>query len=179
MAVGSGQTLKYRPAKGAVSPLLLLNRGLAVLVLGLIVGVFFAVMSIKPGIAKELERQIDGAGSLSVTPQMIVEESIPVLDFYLDKITTRNPFIARVQPGPDGVPVKVEKAGAPKDLKLMAVSVDAASPADSMAIIKSKTDSKTYFVKLGQTVGDTNYQLEKVMDDRIVLKMGKQEFELK
>lgn len=166
-----------RSSPSRASPLLLLNRSLAVLVLGLIVGVFFAVMSIKPGIAKELERQIDGAGSLSVTPQMIVEESIPVLDFYLDKVATRNPFIARVPPPLPGE--KVEKAGAPKDLKLMAVSVDAASPADSMAIIKSKTDSKTYFVKLGQTVGDTNYQLEKVLEDRIVLKMGKQEFELK
>jgi hypothetical protein len=147
-------------------------------VLGLVVVIFYAVMSIKPGIAKEVERQIEGAGSLSLTPQMIVEESVPALEFYLDKVSARNPFVAKVVTGPSGA-VASEKAGAPKDLKLIAVSLDAAAPADSMAIIKSKTDSKTYFVKLGQTVGDTDYVLDKVLADRIVLKQRKQEYELK
>ncbi len=167
-----------RPPMGSLSPLLLLNRALALVVLGLIVVTFYAVMSIKPGIAKEVERQIEGAGSLSLGPQTIVEESVPALEFYLDKVSARNPFVAKVVTGPSG-PVASEKAGAPKDLKLIAVSVDGASPADSMAIIKNKTDSKTYFVKLGQTVGDTDYVLDKVLADRIVLKNRKQEYELK
>jgi len=177
-AIPVSQPLRGSPAWGSLSPLLILNRALAVVVLGLIVVIFYAVMSIKPGIAKELERQIEGAGSLSVTLQTIVEETVPSLDFYLDKVSARNPFVAKGVAGPSGS-VAAEKAGAPKDLKLMAVSVDGASPADSMAIIKNKTDSKTYFVKLGQTVGDTDFVLDKVLADRIVLKQRKQEYELK
>lgn len=176
-----GSILNVRLAPASASPLLILNRVLAVVVLGVIILVFYAVMSIRPGIAKELQRQIEGAGSLSVVPQMLVEESIPVLEVYLDKVSARNPFIARVVPEPGKDPVRPEKAGAPKDLKLMAVSVDAGSPEESMAIIKSKGDSKTYFVKLGQTVGDTEYMLVKVLDEpsRVILKLGKLEFELK
>ena len=48
-----------------------------------------------------------------------------------------------------------------------------------MAIIRGKADSKTYFVKLGQTVGDTDYVLDRVLPDRIILKQRKQEYELK
>jgi hypothetical protein len=161
-----------------LSSLTILNRVMTVLVVGLIAVVFYGIMSIRPGIAQELNRQIEGAGSLAVMPQAIVEEGVPALEAYLEKVGSRNLFIAKVI-SPNGDPVVVEKAGAPKDLSLVAVSMDTSSPADSMAIIKNKTDSKTYFVKLGQTVGSTDYVLDRVLADRIVLKQKKMEFELK
>ncbi|MEI6788943.1 MAG: hypothetical protein WCL49_10755 [bacterium] len=162
----------------SMSPLAILNRVMTVLVIGLIAVVFYSIMSIRPGIAQDLSRQIEGAGSLAVVPQTIVAEEIPALDIYLEKVGSRSLFASKMIPKP-GDTVVIEKAGALKDLSLVAVSMDSASPADSMAIIKNKTDSKTYFVKLGQTVGSTDYVLDRVLADRIVLKQKKLEFELK
>jgi hypothetical protein len=162
----------------SMSPLAILNRVMTVLVIGLIAVVFYSIMSIRPGIAQDLSRQIEGAGSLAVAPQTIVAEEIPALDIYLEKVGSRSLFASKMIPK-QGDPVAIEKAGAPKDFSLVAVSMDSASPADSMAIIKNKSDSKTYFVKLGQTVGSTDYVLDRVLADRIVLKQKKMEFELK
>ena len=161
-----------------ISFLTMLNRVMTVLIVGLIAVVFYGIMSIRPGIAQELSRQIEGAGSLAVVPQTIVEEEVPALDVYLEKVGSRSLFAAKGI-ARSGGSVVMEKAGAPKDFSLVAVSLDSSSPTDSMAIIKNKTDSKTYFVKLGQTVGSTDYVLERVLTDRIVLKQNKMEFELK
>ena len=163
---------------GGGSGILLLNRVLGVVVLVLVAIVFYSVASIRPGIADALERQVSGAGSMSVASSVVSGEAGLGVDAYLDKVGTRNIFVPKTMEK-NGVSSKVEPAGAPKDLKLVAVSMESLSPADSMAIIKSKSDSKTYFVKLGQTVGDTDYVLDRVLSDRIVLKQGKQEYELK
>jgi hypothetical protein len=163
----------------SLSPLAILNRAMTVLVIGLIAVVFYGIMSIRPGIAQDLNRQIEGAGSLAVVTQAIVEEEIPALELYLEKVGARSLFTSKLIPAKGESAVAAEKAGAPKDLSLVAVSLDSSSPEDSMAIIKNKTDSKTYFVKLGQTVGGTDFVLERVLADRIVLKQKKLEFELK
>ena len=165
--------------KGAGSRLTFLNRVLAAVVLALLAIVVYSIASIRPGIGKALDRQISGAGSLSLAPQVVIEEKVPRLEMYLEKISVRDILAEFVVPKPGEVVAKPEIAGAPKDLKLVAVSVDSASAEDSMAIIKSKADSKTYFVKAGQTVGDTEYVLEKVLADRVVLKLKKQQYELK
>lgn len=60
--------------------------------------------------------------------------------------------------------------------KLVALSIDRGSPAESMAIIADQ--SRTYFVKSGQPLGETGYTLEKVFDDRVILKSRKGEVNL-
>ena len=160
------------------SRLVLINRALGGLVLALVVLVFYRVGAIQPEISKSIDKQISGAGSMSVAPLVITEQAAPQLETYLDKVGARNIFQAKVTTK-EGVPVTVEATGAPKDLKLVAISMDSASEDESVAIIKNKADSKTYFVKLGQTVGSTEYVLSKIHADRVVLKQRKQEYELK
>ena len=164
---------------GGTSGMTLVNRVLAVVVLALLVLVVYSVASSRSVIGKALDRQVSGAGSLSVPPQVVLEDQIPKLELYLEKISARDLLAEYVVKKPGDVAVRPEAEGAPKDLKLVAVSVDSASDGESMAIIKSKADSKTYFVKQGQTVGGTDYVLEKVLADRIVLKLRKQQYELK
>jgi type II secretory pathway component PulC len=64
-------------------------------------------------------------------------------------------------------------------LKLVGISMDTAVPEESLAIIRNKVDSKTYFVKVGESVGDTGIILARVLADRVILKSQKQELELK
>ncbi len=161
------------------SGLTLTNRVLAVVVLALLVLVVYSVASSRSVVGKALDRQVSGAGSLSVSSHVVLEDPIPRLELYLEKISARDLLAEYVVKKPGEVAGAPEITGAPKDLKLVAVSVDSASDGESMAIIKSKADSKTYFVKQGQTVGGTDYVLEKVLADRIVLKLRKQQYELK
>jgi hypothetical protein len=122
---------------------------------------------------------MNGAGEMSVTPIAISDEPVPAAEFFQEKVSSRNFFAPRtVEKGKTGTDVP-ETLGLTKDLKLVAVSMDATTASDSMAIIKTKADSKTYFVKIGENVGDTGFVLTKVLADRIVLKQRKQEFELK
>lgn len=162
-----------------VSGVTITNRVLAAVVLLLIGVVFYSVAGTQRGIYEEIRRQINGAGEMSVPPLVISEETVPSVDIFLDKVSKRNffaPIMAEKDTAGAAVPATV---GLTKDLKLVAVSVDAATASESMAIIKSKADSKTYFVKIGENVGDTGFVLFKVLADRLVLKKGKQEFELK
>lgn len=158
--------------------LLLLNRGLGVVVLVLIALVFYSVGAINPGIAEALERQVIGAGSLSMTPTVFPQEAPPALDSFLEKVKDRNAFVAKAQTKGEG-DARPEATGAPKDLKLVAVSMDSSSAEESMAIIRNKADAKTYFVKIGQTVGPTDYVLERIFNDHVVVKLQKQLFDVK
>ena len=159
-------------------PLVLLNRTLGAVVLLLIALVGYSIGDIRPGIAKDLERQISGAGNLPIRAMRVSEEAVLPVDSYLDKANSRNIFAPKLSTK-DGGSAPVEAVGSPKDLKLVAVSMDSASASDSTAIIKNKTDSKTYFVKPGQTIGSTEYVLDKVFGDHVVIKLRRQEFELK
>ena len=156
----------------------LLNRVLAVVVLVLLIGVVYSIASIRAGVAEELAVQIAGAGEMPLMPLVSTNVSVPPLDYYLGVVAKRDLFGLPAAPGQvvtNAVPVLQEKS----DLKLMGVSLDAVEPSDSMAIIKNKPDSKTYFVKVGQAVGDTGFTLQRVLSDRVVLKSKKQELELK
>lgn len=166
----------FRPSRSI--KFVYLNRVLAVVVLVLAAVVFYSVGSTRRGIAEDLERQVNGAGSMSEPPVIVSEDRVG-LQTYLDKVSSRNIFVPKLaaKVGQDAGPAL--PVGVMKDLKLVAVSVDSSSIADSMAIIKNKADSKTYFVKLGQTVGGTDYVLDRVLPDRVILKQRKQEFELK
>lgn len=162
-----------------VSGVTVTNRVLAGVVLALIVLVFYSVSGTQHSINDEIKRQLSGAGEMSVPPRAVSGESVPAMDVFVDKASTRNFFAAKVtEKGKDGAVTPVT-VGLSKDFKLVAVSMDATTASDSMAIIKNKADSKTYFVKIGESVGDTGFVLSKVLADRIVLKQRKQEFELK
>jgi len=164
----------------AAMPLpVLMNRGLSMVALALIILVYYSVASARVDIRKEIDRQVDGAGDKALAPVALPDTVVPSLDECLAKIGIRNPFVAMVK-GSDGTSEQVNtKADAAKDLKLVGVSLDAASPDESMAIIRNKADSKTVFVKLGQPVSGTDYVLSKVLADRVILTLRKQEFELK
>jgi len=155
----------------------LLNRALGVVVIMMIALVAFRISSIRAGISETIEKQVSGAGNRPIQSLVVSEEAVPALDAYLDKVSSRNIFAPKVTIR-EGEP-KPEPAGSPKDLKLVAVSMDSTSVEESMAIIKNKGDSKTYFVKSGQTIGSTEYVLDKVFSDHVVIKLRKQEFELK
>lgn len=148
-------------------------------VLVLIVWVFYSVGAINPGISAALENQIAGAGNFSMTPTAVPQGAPPALDSYLEKVTARNLFVAKAQPGAGDAGARADVTGSPKDLKLVAVSMDSSSAEESMAIIRNKADSKTYFVKVGQTVGPTDYVLDRIFNDHVVVRLQKQLFDVK
>jgi type II secretory pathway component PulC len=130
-------------------------------------------------VAAEIQKQIQVAGEMPMGSSVAANEAVPTLDSLIDKVGGRNIFGVLTKGGGGGdtniPPDKVEKSS---DLKLMGISLDSAEPGESIAIIKNKPDSKTYFVKIGQAVGDTGYTLQRVLPDRVVLKGRKQELEL-
>jgi len=158
-------------------PLVFLNRVLGGCVILLIALVALRIGAIRPGIAEALEKQVRGAGNRPLQPLVMSEETVPALDAYLDKVSVRNIFIPKVAAKEGGA--TPEAVGSPKDLKLVAISIDSSVVSESIAIIKNKGDSKTYFVKSGQTIGSTEYVLDKVFSDHVIIKLRKQEFELK
>jgi hypothetical protein len=171
----------FRPISGSrIGGLALVNRSLAVVVLVLVILVVYSIASIRSEVAAEVQRQKNGAGEMPMGTFVATNEPLPTLESFLDKASRRDLFaLAGAGGGPaptNAVPVKVEKSA---DLKLMGVSLDSAEPGESIAIIKNKPDSKTFFVKVGQAVGETGYTLQRVMPDRVVLKSKKQELELK
>ena len=188
-AVQSGQPARSTPPSAPqpmlfptirVSGMTITNRVLAVVVMLLIVVVFYSVAGTQRGIKDELQRQMSGAGEMSVPPLFISDEPVPGVDVFVEKVSARNFFVPRAleknrEAGSDAA----APVGLTKDFKLVAVSMDATTPSESMAIIKGKVDSKTYFVKMGESVGDTGFILARVLADRVVLKQRKQEFELK
>ena len=176
VVVTQAQPIVMTVRRGVIG-LPLINRVLALVVLVLLVCVVYSVASIRADVAKEVSAQVANAGSLTLAPPMMTSESAPALDFFLDKVK-RNLFLPIGSPvSTNGVgPVVVGKAG---DLKLVGISMDDAAPEESLAIIRNKVDSKTYFVKAGEGVGDTGLTLARVLPDRVILKSHKQEVELK
>lgn len=162
-----------------ISGVTVTNRVLAAMVMLLIVAVFYSVAGTQRSIDADIQRQMSGAGEMAVIPLAIADETVPSVEVLLEKVGSRNFFSPKPsEKGKSGTDIP-EATGAVKDLKLVAVSLDATTDSESMAIIKTKADSKTHFVKLGESVGDTGFVLTKVLADRIVLRQRKQEFELK
>ena len=156
-----------------------LNRVLGVVVIVLIAIVFYSVGGIQMAIDDSLERQVSGAGRVPMSALAVPEGDVQSLDAYLDKVGARNIFMLKTAASKDAGGGKSEPVSGIKELKLTAVSIDSSSPGESTAIIRNKTDSKTYFVKPGQSVGSTEYVLEQVFGDHVVLKSRKQEIELR
>lgn len=162
---------------GQLSGLVLFNRVLAGVVLVLLVVVVYSVASIRADVDSEGSRLESGAGTLPIVTATIFKESLPSVDALLEKMAVRNVFQPKEAAAATATGAALQ--GKVADLKLLGVSLDSAADAESMAIIRNKAESRTYFVKKGQLVGDTGYTLERVLSDHAVLKKGKQEIELK
>jgi type II secretory pathway component PulC len=162
-----------------VSGVTITNRVLAAVAMLILVAVFYSVAGAQRGIAEDVQKQIAGVGEMAVSPVTLPDVSVPAVDGLLEIVGRRNFFVPKLAEKDNSGAVVPVTAALTKDLKLVAISMDAAMASESMAIIKSKADSKTYFVKIGENVGDTEFVLTKVMADRIVLRQRKQEFELK
>ncbi len=160
---------------GAASGWSLVNRGLALVVLVLVVVVVYSIASIPTDVENAMARQVEGEGSLSDGARATVEvaRTVPV-DEYLQKVSGRDVF-QTVEPG--GTTTNLP--GAVQEFKLMGVSIDTNAPDSSMAILRSKTTSRTYFVKPGEALGDTGFTLGRVMADRAILKKQQQEIEVR
>ena len=156
-----------------------LNRALSVVVVLLIACVVYSIGSIRPENDDALERQVTNAGRVPIPVLAVPEDTESPLETYLEKVSTRNIFMLKVASGAPGGARTDTTASGIKDLKLMAVSIDSATPDESTAIIRNKVESKTYFVKPGQAVGTSEYVVDKVLGDRVVLKFRKQELELR
>lgn len=165
----------FRP--GQLSGLVLFNRVLAGVVLVLLVVVVYSVASIRADVDSEGVRLESGAGALPIVTATIFKESLPSVDTFLEKVAVRDVFQPKEAAAATATASVLQ--GKVADLKLLGVSMDSAAAEESMAIIRNKAESRTYFVKKGQLVGDTGYTLERVLSDHAVLKKGKQEIELK
>jgi type II secretory pathway component PulC len=175
--VESSGSRKSVQRPGSLNGLVLFNRVLAGVVLVLLGVVVYSVASIRADVAAEGDRLKAGAGAQHVVAVAILKEGLPSVDVFLDKVSQRNVFLSvDAKSATSTVAVLTGKVA---DLKLLGVSIDSSVDQESMAIIRNKAESRTYFIKKGQLVGDTGYTLERVLADRAVLKQGKQEIELK
>lgn len=153
------------------------NRMLAAVVLVLMVGVLYSVASIRAEVVSRSKQLEEGSGVQPLLPTVVTRENPPPLDGLLDKISARDVFLPTGMEGSTSAVAVVQ--GKVADLKLVGVSMDASAQDESMAIIRNKADSKTYFLKKGQLVGETGYTLDRIYDDRVILKMRKQEIEVR
>ncbi len=161
---------------GGALGLVFANRVLAVVVLVLLVGVVYSIASIQSDVGGRVRALKEGSGVQPVAVAVVARETPLPVETFLDRVSVRDVFLPSMETTTTGVAVVQGKAA---DLKLVGVSLDTSKAEDSMAIIRNKAESKTYFVKQGQAVGETGYTLERVLSDRAILKMRKQEIELR
>jgi hypothetical protein len=178
--VAVGALVEYRkpilrPSRS--SGLVLFNKVLAGVVLVLLVVVVYSVASIRTDVAAGWKQLEAGVEAPTAMPSAVLAEVLPPVESFIEKVTVRNVFLPKGTVSTAATPAAL--TGKVADLKLMGVSIDNSASDQSMAIIRNKAESKTYFVDRGQTVGDTGYTLEKVLPDHVVLKMGRQEIILK
>lgn len=104
------------------------------------------------------------------------------LDNFNRKIGSRNVFFATAPAASTG-----NKTGTPtpavaeniKNFKLMGVSIDPTTVEESMVILSDAKSGKTYFVKVGQRIGETDMSVAKVYADHVTIKNQKEEMELR
>jgi hypothetical protein len=154
----------------------ILNRSLALVVLVLLVVVVYSVASIQSDIDKAMSRQVNQAGTLPVQAVGLEMVTPMPLEECLRKVSGRDIFrLADVA----GAGAASNAAPAAAEFKLVGVSVDGRDPKASMAIVRSKTPPQTFFVKVGDAVGNTGFTLDRVLADRAILKKQKQEIEVR
>jgi hypothetical protein len=107
-------------------------------------------------------------------------EPLKEMSFYLQKVTSRNIFRegrreakAAVSDGP-AVDPDAEANAAIQGLSLVGISWSS----NPDAIIEDKANSRTFFVKRGQMVGDV-VKVEAIFKDHVVLSYEDKEFELR
>lgn len=173
-----GPSWTGRPASGraGLTALGVLNRTLGLVVLVLLIVVVYSAASVRSDVANRVREQMDGAGDLQPPSDTVEMAPAPPVEQFLARIATRSLFVSPVVVTNE---IKPDLAAAVKDLKLMGISLDPKTPAESMVIIRNKALSQTYFIKPGQVVGETGLVLDRILSDRAVLKQKKQEIELR
>jgi hypothetical protein len=164
-----------RASAGALMRWPIINRALSLVVLVLLVIVVYSVASVRSDIDKAMVRQLNQAGSVPVHPVGIEAVIPPPVDVYLGKVSGRDLFrLAEVEKGAlsNAPPAEAE-------FRLVGVSLDARDAKGSMAILRSKSSSQTFFVKVGEALGSTGFTLDRVLADRAILKKQKQEIEVR
>jgi hypothetical protein len=144
-------------------------------VLVLVLIVVYSAASLKSGLGAALAAQEAAAAREQVVMPKVVEPPVPPIEDFLSK-GERNVFV------PVGVPTtgtNVAEGVKSAEYMLVGVSVDPASPKDTMAIIKDKTTGLTHFVKAGEAVGKTDGVVDRIFADRVIVKKQKQEIELR
>ena len=118
------------------------------------------------------------AGEKEAPPALVqpakAGEPLAPLEKYLNR---RNPFAEISGQTDGGTNVTIKPANT--DFRLMAVSFDSKSQAGSMAILAGKEGKQTYYVKCGQTIGDTGVTLKQVSADHVILESTKGEWEIR
>lgn len=170
------KTVRVSPRAGGLQGLVLTNRVLAAVVLVLLAGVVYSIASIRSDVLQRVSGLKEGAGVQPAGVAVVSQESPPPVEVFLDRVAVRDVFQSSAEATTSTV---TAAQGQVADLKLVGVSIDSASESESMAIIRNKADSKTYFVKTGEAVGETGYTLGRVLVDRAILKIRKQEIELR
>jgi hypothetical protein len=176
VAVSSSRIGRPAAGRAGLTALGVLNRTLGLVVLVLLIVVVYSAASVRSDVASRLREQMDGAGDLHPPSATVEMAPTPPAEQFLAKIATRSLFVSPVVVTNE---IKPDLAAAVKDLKLMGISLDPKTPAESMIIIRNKALSQTYFVKPGQVVGETGLVLDRILSDRAVLKQKKQEIELR
>jgi hypothetical protein len=157
-----------------------LNRCLGVVALVLLGFVAYSIASVRSDLEDAaVPPRVDGGGGAARRATRGAEGMAP-LAALLAKVATRDIFTPGGTTPEGGTNVTVVSfAAAVSNWKLMGISMDSESPAESMAIIRDKAASKTYFLKRGQAIGETGIALERIQADRVALRKDKEELELR
>lgn len=114
------------------------------------------------------------------TAAVKIETSFPeptglgkAVSYYLDKVRERDIFTMGLKKAAVDLPPSSKSLDISSSLKLVGISWSS----DPDAMIEDTKELKTFFVKRGEMVGEAKVQA--IFKDKVVLSLGKEEFELK
>ncbi len=152
----------------------LILKGL-ILFLTIYLGYTVVAMAIQLKKASNLIFEVkEGPGAAAPEPPPFFIQN---LEYYQEKIAVRDIF-RPVRPKEEAKPAPEAAAEAPVNLAKDFILVGIAWSDDPEAMIEDTTEKRTYFVKRGQTFGDS-VTVAKILKDRVILTIGDKEVELK
>lgn len=161
---------RFFSGRGAGFPAgLRVDSGKILFVLFISSAVYFAAVLVQPWLGRA-KRSFLPKDDFSESAEIQIKGMKPV-DFYLEAVRAKNLFRQTAAP-PAARPV-VKMAG--EDLKNF-ILVGVIAGDDPQAVIEDKKNSRTYYVRNGQYVGD--FQVQDILEGKIVLSQGDQSFEL-
>ncbi len=156
----------------------LVNRVLLVALLLLLVAFLYVAVAHRPNLAKIIKsaahrQNMDAGDSVKARDWM-------PLSFYIDQSRSRNMFMpapANAAEAPALPPVAVASGKLKEmtgDLKLMGI----ARGKYPKAVIKDEKENKIYFLEENQQVGSTGIEVKKILEHKVIVKIGDQNEEL-